>query len=123
MSSDDTIILVDGKKIFPLGRIQTEICIGTRNIYHSMLVADIGPDARLGLDFFRRNRCQLDFGNNELIIGETSVTFCQNKPQNIFCQGLKLSKKPPLVIGRSPRKKKRLNVSPMGMKTKPSVKV
>ncbi len=54
------IILADGKTLNPLGCVTLTLEIGKMSVDQEMIVADIGVEGLIGMDFLRTHKCQLD---------------------------------------------------------------
>lgn len=58
------IILADGKPLPPHGCVTLTLSVGTLQLEHEMIVADIGVEGLIGMDFLKTHSCQLDLCRN-----------------------------------------------------------
>ena len=57
------VLLSDNKVLSATGELEAEIQIGGSSVRHRFIVATIGNDMLLGLDFLRKERCIIDVAN------------------------------------------------------------
>lgn len=71
-----TAQLADGSTACIRGRVTLEMAIGPAKIQQEFLVADLGQEILLGMDFFQQNNCLIDFSAYRLKIKEWDVAVC-----------------------------------------------
>ena len=70
--------LADGTPLQSLGVVELPIKIGTAEINHKVLIADISDSAILGLDFLKQHSCQLHLDTEHIYIGNMKIP-CQQR--------------------------------------------
>ena len=69
-------VLADGQCIDLQGETEVAITLGGRQYSATFLIADINNHVLLGLDFFMRNQCTIDFKCSQLVIGQQRMDCC-----------------------------------------------
>lgn len=90
--STDRMVVADGSASPVLGRIDVEISIGTVNVFHPVIVANIALDAIMGLAFLRSHKGQLDLEGSKLNISGKTFTLQGENAEDFACHRVKLSK-------------------------------
>ena len=64
---------VDGTPLNVSGMVTVPMCVGGIHTSHTVIVANVGPDLLLGLDFLHDNGCTIDFATHSIVAGGKSV--------------------------------------------------
>ena len=91
-------ILADGSKVELNQLITLHFRLGSRTIHHDFLVGDVAEHALLGLDFFEKQECAIDFRNCTFTCGSTKLSCCTEtgEPLRISAQLQKETTIPPM---------------------------
>eukprot|EP00117_Sycon_ciliatum_P007004 scpid29770/ scgid10288/ Retrovirus-related Pol polyprotein from transposon 17.6; Protease; Reverse transcriptase; Endonuclease len=73
-----TLRSVDGSLLKIYGETKLPFRIGGIVTTHNVMVADIGPDVLLGLDFLKSTECTIDFATRSIGAGGVSVPLCSS---------------------------------------------
>ena len=71
-----TAQLADGNSARIRGRVTLDLAIGPVKLQQEFLIADLHKDILLGMDFFQKHRCVIDFTAVKLRIGKQEVAIC-----------------------------------------------
>ena len=58
------VLLADSKALTVAGEVEADLQLAGINVQHRFIVACIGNDAILGLDFLKNEHCVIDVTNN-----------------------------------------------------------
>ena len=67
------IILADGKPLSPEGYVTLTLDIGGMSVVQEMIVAAVGIEGLIGMDFLRSHHCQFDLRKNQIWINGWKV--------------------------------------------------
>lgn len=70
--------LADGSSVHIAGTTSLEMKLGAATLQQEFLVADVASEILLGMDFFRKHNCVLDFAAFKLQIGDVEVSCCDS---------------------------------------------
>ena len=78
--------LADGATVIIEGEVTLTFRIGNQWIQHTFLVAPIDNCILLGIDFFQRYHCVLDFSTLSLQVGDIEVSCCDRDGAPLVCK-------------------------------------
>ena len=81
-------VLADGSKVALSQLITLHFKLGSRTVHHDFLVGDVTEHALLGLDFFEKEGCMIDFKHCTFTCGSTKLNCCtdQGEPLRVNAQ-------------------------------------
>ena len=71
---------INGSGVSVLGSCELEIRLRSHHFRHEFVVADVGEEAILGVDFLRRYKCHWDWEEEQLHVGNMSIS-CGVSPE------------------------------------------
>ena len=72
-------VLADGSKVALSQLITLHFKLGSRTVHHDFLVGDVTEHALLGLDFFEKEGCMIDFKHCTFTCGSTKLNCCTDQ--------------------------------------------
>ena len=85
--SSTTLRAVNNSPVPVSGECTISLSVGNLVVKHQVIIADIGPDVLLGIDFLWSHGCTLDFASKLLLAGDKSIPLKNLNSGNhsVFC--------------------------------------